>query len=118
MAAVILHHDPSACRALESEVPALTIRPTLEQQDLPQVLIRWGSEKDGELDPKVNVVLNRAAALRNVPQARDVWAKSSLPMATAKSTWYRRYRYSLFDLQVVRVLRREIGQSRALEVSS
>jgi len=118
MVAVILHHDPSACRALESELPALTTQPALEQYDLPQVLIRWGSEKDSELDPKVSVVLNKAAALRNVPQAREMWAKGSVPVATAKSMWYRRYRYSLFDLQVVRVLRREIGQNAAFEISS
>lgn len=118
MTTVILHPDPSACRALEIELPGLAARHALLKHDLPQVLIRWGSEQDSDLDAQVSVVLNKAGALQNVPQAHDVWAKGSVPVGYARSMWYRRYRYYLFDLQPVRVLRREIGQGTTLEVSA
>jgi len=118
MTALILHPDPSSCQALTSEIPELETHVSLEHDALPQVLVRWGSHEDSGLDPSIGVVLNKAEALKNVLQARSLWEQSHIPVGYARGSCYRRYRYYLFDLLPVRVLRREIGQSAVTEVTA
>lgn len=115
MAAVILHPDPGSFKALPALLPEVQVQKSMATDTLPQVLIRWGVEEGR--DQEISVVLNRVAALKNVPRARAIWEECNIPVGVPGAAYYRRYRYYLFDLLPVRVLRKEIGHKNVTEIS-
>jgi len=110
--AIILHADPGAFRLLPSLIPEIEVQKSL-LSSTPHLVLRWGVE-EGSDDHAV--VLNRAKAIRNVAKASEFYEAVGLSYTPSPVNLYRRYRYYLFELLPVRVLRKEIGQRNVQEV--
>lgn len=112
--AIILHTEPSAFRLLPNLMPEVQVHKTVPANTPLQPVLRWGSVDGRDTD---GLVINRLEALQNISRAAEFWRVNQLPVGSASNSYYRRYRYYMFELLPIRVLRREIGHSSVTEIS-
>ena len=113
MNGIILHSNPAEIKTLTSLIPDMTSCHEVSTDVTASLFIRWGVREGLDVS---GTVINTAGALANLDKREEIWKAASVPYASLRASYYRRYRYYMFELLPVRVLRREIGLRKVVEV--
>ncbi|MDP3487974.1 MAG: hypothetical protein Q8S19_08595 [Bacillota bacterium] len=111
--AIILHAEPTTFKLLPSLLPEVDIHKSLPNNTGTQVVMRWGVTEGTDT---ATLVLNRAQAIRNIARMNEFFDVNRISYSSSGTLYYRRYRYYMFDMIIVRILRKEIGQRNVQEV--
>ena len=111
--AIILHAEPTTFRLLPGLLPEIDVHKSPPNDSGSQVVLRWGISEGA--DPPT-LVLNRAQAIKNTGRMKEFFDVNQIPYSSSGALFYRRYRFYMFDMTLVRILRKEIGQRNVQEI--
>lgn len=111
--AIILHAEPTTFRLLPNLLPEVDVCKNIPNNPGAQVVLRWGVTDGVDVDV---LVLNRTQAIKNTARMNEFFEINKIPYSSSGAHYYRRYRYYMFDMTLVRILRKEIGQKNVQEV--
>ncbi|KAF0198048.1 MAG: hypothetical protein FD169_111 [Bacillota bacterium] len=112
--AIILHTEPTTFKLLPSLLPEIDVHKSPPIDTGVQVVLRWGVTEGTDT---ATLVLNRAQAIRNMARMNEFFEINRIPYSSSGTLYYRKYRFYMFDMTLVRILRKEIGQRNVHDVS-